>query len=189
MLPACWGCGLSDKPEWPNIDDRLEIDPSAFVHRRAYVGGTVQIGPQSSVWPMAVVRGDEGSITIGARCNIQDGCVLHAEPEFPIVMGDDCTLGHGAIVHGAILGDNVLIGMGAIVLNGARIGSGTIVAAGALVPEGKEIPPGSLVAGVPGWIRPLRPEQIARLRTPAEHYVTLGRLYKARGDDRTDGNT
>jgi carbonic anhydrase/acetyltransferase-like protein (isoleucine patch superfamily) len=137
---------------------------------------------------MAVVRGDEGSITIGARCNVQDGCVIHAESEFPVVLGDDCTLGHGAIVHGAWLGDLVLIGMGAIVLNGARIGAGSIVAAGALVPEGREVPPGSIVFGVPGRIKPLEPEHAARLRLPAEHYVALQRLYKERGDDRSDGD-
>lgn len=174
--------------QWPNIDDHLRIDPTAFVHRRAYVGGTVMIGPDSSIWPMAVLRGDEGTITIGARCNVQDGCVIHADPDFPVVLGDDCTLGHGAIVHGAILEDRVLVGMGATVLNGAHIGAGSIVAAGALVPEGKQIPPGSIVFGVPGKIRPLRPDQAERLRLPAEHYVELKRLYQARGDDRDDGN-
>ena len=173
---------------WPNIDDNLQIDPTAFVHIRAYVGGTVTIGPESSVWPMAVLRGDEGTITIGARCNVQDGCIMHAEPEFPVVLGDDCTLGHGAIVHGARLEDRVLIGMGAIILNGAHIGHDSIVAAGALVPEGRAVPPGSLVVGVPGKILRLRPEQAERLRTPAEHYVELGRLYKARGDDKHDGH-
>ena len=172
--------------DWPNIDDNFDIHPAAFIHPRAYVGGTVAIGADSSVWPMAVLRGDEGSITIGARCNVQDGCVIHAEPTFPVVLGDDCTLGHRAIVHGAQLGDHVLIGMGAIVLNGARIGSGSIVAAGALVTEGMEVPPGSLVVGVPGQIRPLRPEQAERLRLPAAHYVELARRYRARGDDRID---
>lgn len=173
---------------WPDITDNLRIDPTAFVHRLAYVGGTVMIGPESSVWPMAVVRGDEGAITIGARCNIQDGCVIHADPEFPVVLGDGCTLGHRAIVHGAALEHNVLVGMGAIVLNGARIGAGTIIAAGALVPEGRAVPPDSLVTGVPGTIRPLRPEQAARIRRPAENYVRLARLYQARGDDRSDGD-
>ena len=169
--------------EWPNITDNLDIDPSAFLHARAYVGGTVTIGPDSSIWPMAVIRGDEGSITIGARCNVQDGCVIHADPTFPVVLGDDCTLGHGAIVHGARLGDHVLVGMGATVLNGARIGSGSLIAAGALVTEGMEIPPGSMVAGVPGKVRPLRPDQAERLRQPARHYVELKKLYQARGDD------
>lgn len=169
---------------WPDIEDRLQIDPAAFVHQRAYVGGTVRIGPDSSVWPMAVIRGDEGSITIGARCNVQDGCIIHADPAFPVVLGDDCTLGHGAIVHGAQLADAVLVGMGAIVLNGARIGSGSVIAAGALVPEGMEVPSGSLVVGLPGKVRPLRPEQAERLRLPAIHYVELKRLYQAREADR-----
>ena len=166
--------------EWPNIADNLVIDPSAFIHRRAYVGGTVTIGPDSSVWPMAVIRGDEGAIVIGARCNIQDGCVIHADPRFLVVLGDDCTLGHGAIVHGARLEDQVLVGIGAIVLNGAHIGSGSVVAAGALVPEGMEVPPGMLVVGVPGRLRPLRPEQAERLRQPAMNYVQLKNLYQAR---------
>ena len=174
-------------PAWPNIADNLTIHPSAFVHRRAYVGGTVTIGPDSSIWPMAVLRGDEGAITIGARCNVQDGCVIHAEPEHPVVLEDGCSLGHGAIVHGAHLEPDVLIGMGATVLNGARIGSGSIVAAGALVPEGMRVPPGSLVLGVPGTIRPLRPEQAARIHRPAEHYVQLKELYKARGDESSTG--
>lgn len=170
--------------DWPNIEDHLEIDPTAFIHRRAYVGGTVSIGPDSSVWPMAVIRGDEGTITIGARCNVQDGCVIHADPRFPVVLGDDCTLGHGAIVHGARLDAQVLVGIGAIVLNGAHIGSGSVIAAGALVPEGMDVPSGMMVMGVPGKIRELRPEQATRLQRPAENYVALKRLYQARGDDR-----
>ena len=169
--------------DWPNIDDHLEIDPTAFVHRRAYVGGTVRIGPGSSVWPMAVIRGDEGTITIGARCNVQDGCVIHADPDFPVVLGDDCTLGHGAIVHGARLDDRVLIGIGAIVLNGAHIGSGSVVAAGALVPQGMDVPAGMIVMGVPGKARSIRPEQAARLQRPAANYVALKQLYQERGDD------
>ena len=171
--------------EWPNIADNLDIDPSAFVHVRAYVGGSVAIGADSSVWPMAVIRGDEGSITIGARCNVQDGCVIHADPEFPVVLGNDCTLGHGAIVHGAQLGDHVLVGMGAVVLNGVRIGTGSVVAAGALVPEGMDVPANSIVVGVPGKIRPLRPDQAERLRLPAKNYVELKNLYQARGDGRS----
>ena len=172
--------------DWPNIDDNLEIDPTAFVHRRAYVGGTVRIGPDSSVWPMAVIRGDEGTITIGARCNVQDGCVIHADPDFPVVLGDDCTLGHGAIVHGARLDDRVLIGIGAIVLNGAHIGSGSVVAAGALVAQGMDVPAGMIVMGVPGKARPLRPEQAARLQQGAANYVVLKQLYQERGGDRDE---
>jgi carbonic anhydrase/acetyltransferase-like protein (isoleucine patch superfamily) len=166
--------------DWPDITDRLVIASSAYVHPRAYVGGTVAIGADSSVWPMAVIRGDEGEVTIGERCNVQDGCVIHADPTFPVRLGDDCTLGHRAIVHGAILDERVLIGMGAIVLNGAHIGADSIVGAGALVPEGMEVPAGSLVLGVPGRIRPLRPEQAERIRLPAIHYVELKALYQER---------
>ena len=170
--------------EWPNIADNLRIDPTAFLHPRAYVGGTVTIGADSSVWPMAVIRGDEGAITIGARSNVQDGCVIHADPSFPVVIGDDCTLGHGAIVHGAELGDQVLVGMGAVVLNGARIGAGSVIAARALVTEGMRVPPHSMVVGVPGQIKPLRPELAERMRRPAENYVELKQLYQAREDER-----
>jgi carbonic anhydrase/acetyltransferase-like protein (isoleucine patch superfamily) len=165
---------------WPDITDRLQIHPSAYIHPRAYVGGTVTLGADSSVWPMAVIRGDEGDIVIGARCNVQDGCVIHADPAFPVHLGDDCTLGHRAVVHGAVLEERVLIGMGAIVLNGAHIGAGSVVGAGAVVPEGMQVPPGSLVLGVPGTVRPLRPEQAQRLRQPALNYVELKQLYQAR---------
>lgn len=165
-------------PHWPDITDRLKIDGSAYVSPRAHVNGTVTIGADSSVWPMASIRGDEGEITIGARTNIQDGCVLHADSDAYLTIGDDVTLGHGAIVHGCTIENAVLIGMGAVVLNHAVIGSGSIVAARALVLEGMVVPPGSLVLGVPGRIKPLRPEQRARITTPAAHYVALKELYK-----------
>ncbi len=166
-------------PHFPDITDRLEIDSSAFIHPRAWVGGSVRIGAHSSVWPMASIRGDEGQIVIGARTNVQDGCVLHADPDAFLTIGDDVTLGHGAIVHGCTVEDGALIGMGAVVLNHARIGAGSVVAARALVTEGMQVPPGSLVVGVPGQIKPLRPEQAARLKLPAEHYVDLAALYRA----------
>lgn len=170
-------------PHWPDITDKLQIDPSAYISPRAYVGGTVTIGADSSVWPMAVIRGDEGEILIGARTNIQDGCILHADSDAYLTIGDDVTLGHGAIVHGCTIHHHVLIGMGAVVLNHAVIGSGSIVGARALVPEGMQVPPGSLVLGVPGTIRPLRPEQQARIGRPAAHYLALKALYKARDEE------
>jgi len=168
---------------WPDITDNLNIDPTAYVSLHAYVGGTVTIEADSSVWPMAVVRGDEGEIRIGARTNIQDGCVLHADSDAYLTIGNDVTLGHGAIVHGCTIEDNVLIGMGAVVLNHAHIGTGSIVGARALVPEGMVVPPGSLVLGVPGQVRPLRPEQQARISRPAQHYQELKALYKIRDED------
>jgi carbonic anhydrase/acetyltransferase-like protein (isoleucine patch superfamily) len=166
---------------FPDPTDRLTIHPSAYISPYAYVHGAVTIGPDSSVWPMAVIRGDEGVITIGARCNVQDGCVLHADPDAYLTIGDDVTLGHGAIVHGCTIADEVLIGMGAVVLNHAQIGAGCLIAARALVTEGMVVPPRSLVLGVPGQIRPLRDDQLARIRRTAQNYVELKALYLKRG--------
>lgn len=165
---------------WPDITDRLAIDPSVYIAAQAYVGGTVRIGADSSVWPMVVIRGDKGTIRIGARCNIQDGCILHADPHAPLTIGDEVSLGHGAIVHGCTIESTVLIGIGAVVLNGAVIGSGSIVGARALVPEGMIVPPNSLVLGVPGTVRPIRPDQQARIAPTAQRYVELKALYLAR---------
>ncbi|MBA3944373.1 MAG: gamma carbonic anhydrase family protein [Herpetosiphonaceae bacterium] len=169
-----------DDYNFPDITDRLVLDPSAFVHLQAYVCGTITLGAESSVWPMAVIRGDEGVIVIGDRTNIQDGCVLHADPDAYLTIGNDVTLGHGALVHGCTIEDNVLIGIGAVVLNHAVIGTGSIIGARALVTEGMVVPPGSLVMGVPGKIRPLRPEQQERISLPAKHYVALQRLHRER---------
>lgn len=165
---------------WPDITDHLQIEPSAFVSPHAHISGTVSIGADSSVWPMASIRGDEGEIKIGARTNIQDGCVLHADSDAYLTIGDDVTLGHGAIVHGCTIADGALIGMGAVVLNHAVIGAGSLVAARALVPEGMIVPPASLVMGVPGKITPLRPEQRERVTRPARNYVALKNLHLER---------
>ncbi len=107
------------------------------------------MGEESSVWYGAVLRGDTESITVGARTNIQDGCVLHADPGYPTRVGEGCVVGHKAVVHGCEIGDGCLIGINATVLNGAKIGEGSIVAAGAVVPEGREFPARSLIVGVP----------------------------------------
>ena len=167
---------------FPDLTDRLSIDPTAYISPHAYVRGTVTIGADSSVWPMAVIRGDEGVIMIGARSNVQDGCVLHADPDAYLTIGDNVTLGHGAIVHGCVIADEVLIGMGAVVLNGARIGAGCLIAARALVTEGMVVPPSSAVMGVPGRIKPLREDQLARIRRHAQNYVDLKALYLSRSD-------
>ena len=148
------------------------IDASCFVARGASVLGDVTLAPQSSVWYGAVVRGDENGISIGSRTNIQDLCVLHVDGGNPLAVGDDVTVGHRAILHGCTVGDRVLIGMGAVVMNGARIGSDSIVAAGALVPEGAEFPPRSLAMGVPARVkRELTDEEVASLRLSAADYV------------------
>src|SRR3954451_3238287 len=166
---------------FPDLTDRLLIDPTAYISPHAYVRGTVTLGADSSVWPMAVIRGDEGVITIGARCNVQDGCVLHADPDAYLTIGDNVTMGHGAIIHGCTIADEVLIGMGAVILNHAQIGAGCLIAARALVTEGMQVPPNSVVMGIPGRVKPLRDDQLARIRRNAQSYVELKDLYLKAG--------
>jgi len=162
---------------FPNLSDRFDIHPTAFISPYAYVHGTVSIGADSSVWPMVVIRGDKGAIAIGSRTNVQDGCVLHADPDAYLSIGDGVTIGHGAIVHGCTVADDVLIGMGAVILNHARVGAGCLIAARALVTEGMEVPPNSVVMGIPGRVKPLRDDQLARIRRNAQSYVELKELY------------
>lgn len=155
-------------------DRRPEIAESAFVAPGAHVLGDVTIGPESSVWYTSVLRGDAEAISVGAGSNIQDGCVLHADPGFPCSVGDRVTVGHRAVLHGCIISDDVLIGMSATVLNGATIGSWSLVAAGAVVLGGTEIPEGSLVAGVPAKVvRELNDLERANLAFSAQHYVAM----------------
>lgn len=151
-----------------------------FIHETAVVLGNVQLDADTSVWPSAVVRADVERIHIGARSNVQDGAVLHADPGMPTLVGEDCVIGHRAIVHGAVLEDGVLIGMGAIVLNGARIGRGSIIGAGAVVTEGMQVPPGSLVVGIPGKVvRQLDEAHQARILDNASRYVALAARHHA----------
>lgn len=129
------------------------VDVEAFVAPTASVIGDVTLGAGASVWYGAVVRGDVETITVGARANVQDNVTLHADPGFPVTIGERVSIGHNAVVHGATVEDDCLIGMGATVLNGAVIGAGSLVAAQALVPQGMVVPAGSLVAGVPAKVR------------------------------------
>ncbi len=153
-----------------------QVDPSAWLAPNCTVLGDVTIGAESSVWFGAVVRADTEPVTIGRRTNIQDLCVLHADPGFPCVVGDDVTIGHGAIVHGARVADRVMIGMRAVVLNGAQVGEHSVIGAGTVVTEGMVVPPRSLVLGVPGKVRrEVTPEEIARLERAAQHYAELAR--------------
>ncbi len=133
----------------PHGDVSPNLAPSAWVAPGAFVVGDVHLGEDSSVWYGAVLRGDTEPVRIGARTNVQDGCVLHADPGFPATVGEGCVVGHNAVVHGCEVGDGCLIGMGATILNGAKIGEGSIVAAGAVVPENREFPPRSLILGIP----------------------------------------
>ncbi len=136
--------------------------------------GRVRLGERASVWPNATIRGDTDTITIGAMTNVQDGAVIHADEGVPCTIGASVTIGHLACVHGCAVDDEVLIGIGAIVLNTAHIGSGSIIGAGALVTEGTIIPPGSLVLGSPGKVvRPTTEAQRAKIRESAEHYAAM----------------
>lgn len=161
---------------------RPVIDPQgAWVAPSADVIGDVHLGAGASIWFGAVVRGDNTPMLIGARTNIQEGAMLHSDPGAPLVIGTGCTIGHHAILHGCTIKDDVLIGMGAIVLNRAVIGAGSIVGAGALVTEGKVMPPNSLIVGSPARVvRSLDDGAAAMLKASAAHYVEKSRAYAAR---------
>jgi len=157
-----------------------EIDPTAFVHDDAIVIGRVHLGARASVWPTAVIRADSDVIRIGAESNVQDGAVLHADPGFPAIVGERVAIGHRAIVHGATVEDDCLIGMGAIVLNGARVGRGSLIGAGAVCKEGMVIPPNSLVLGVPGRVvRETTPEMRERIAKTVRTYLELGEAHRS----------
>lgn len=156
------------------------LGQDAWVADSAQVMGNVTLGPDSSVWFGTVIRGDTETITIGARSNIQDASVLHADIGQPIWVGDDVTVGHQVMLHGCFIGDGSLIGIGAVVLNGARIGKNCLVGAGSLVTEGKEFPDGSMILGSPAKaVKTLSPQQMERLRMSAAHYVDNARRFRA----------
>jgi carbonic anhydrase/acetyltransferase-like protein (isoleucine patch superfamily) len=168
----CWRGYSSIGNLLPFGDKRPEVAGSAFVAPGAYVIGAVYLGEESSVWYGAVLRGDTETIRIGVRTNIQDACVLHADPGYPAVVGEGCVVGHKAIVHGCEIGDDCLIGMSATILNGAKIGEGSIVAAGALVPEGREFPTRSLIIGAPAKrVREVSEEQLQDIARGVRTYV------------------
>ena len=154
---------------------------NVWVHPAATVIGRVTIGEDSSVWPGAVIRGDVNFIRIGARTSIQDGSILHVasdrlagEGGIPLVIGDDCTVGHRVILHACTIGNRCLIGMGAILMDGAVVGDEVIVGAGALVPAGRRLPPRTLWVGSPArQARPLTEKEVAYLAESAAHYVAL----------------
>jgi carbonic anhydrase/acetyltransferase-like protein (isoleucine patch superfamily) len=162
------------------ISPELPPEGSYWIAPTAIVIGKVRLGAGVGVWFGAVVRGDGEGIAIGEDTNLQEHVVVHTDPGFPATIGKGCTIGHRAIVHGATLADNVLVGMGAIVLNGATVGDNSLIGAGAVVPEGREIPPGSLVLGMPGKVvRALSAAEIARNRASAAHYVANWKRYVA----------
>ncbi|MFF2427969.1 gamma carbonic anhydrase family protein [Streptomyces mirabilis] len=156
-----------------------QVDPEAFTAPTSVVIGDVTLHAGASVWYGAVLRADFGPIVVGADSNIQDNCTLHVDPGFPITVGERVSVGHNAVLHGATVEDDCLIGMGATVLNGAVIGAGSLVAAQALVPQGMRVPPGSLVAGVPAKVkRPLTEEERQGLILNGTFYVDLAKTHK-----------
>lgn len=157
----------------PGSGDSVWIAPNASVI------GTVTLGANVGVWFGAVLRGDNEAIDIGDDTNIQEHTMVHTDPGFPVTVGKGCTIGHRALIHGCTIGDNTLIGMGAIILNGARIGNDCLIGAGALVTEGKSFPDGSLILGSPAKVvRELDEKAIAGLRASAANYVANAKRFK-----------
>jgi carbonic anhydrase/acetyltransferase-like protein (isoleucine patch superfamily) len=156
-----------------------KIAASAYVDSAAHVLGDVTLGERASVWPGAVLRGDVNRIAIGDDTNIQDNSVLHGELDrYPVLLGNRITVGHMAVLHGCVIEDDCLIGIGAIVLNGAVVGRGSVIAAGALVPEGMQIPPDSMVMGAPAKVkRSVTPEEKARFAENAQRYIRYRQDY------------
>ncbi len=159
-----------------------DFPDSAFVAHNATVVGEVTLGENASVWYGARLRGDIASITIGDNSNVQDNAVIHVDFNVPVIIGKNVTIGHNAVIHGATIEDDVLIGMGAVILNRAFIGKGSIIGAGSVVREGMIIPAGSLAAGVPAKvIKELSSEQQANIKENAAIYVTCAKEHKSAG--------
>ena len=156
-----------------------QIDPSAYVFDTATVIGTVILGARVSIWPYVTLRGDNEPIEIGDDSNVQECCVLHADPGFPLTIGRRVTVGHQVMLHGCTIGDGSLIGIQSVILNGAVIGRNCLVGAGALITEGKQIPDGSLVVGSPARVlRQLEPAHIERMKRDTDSYVQRATVYR-----------
>ncbi|HXS23450.1 MAG TPA: gamma carbonic anhydrase family protein [Gemmatimonadales bacterium] len=156
------------------------IHSTSFIAPSASIMGSVTLEAESSVWYQAVLRGDLAPITVGAQSNIQDGAVVHVDEGLPCTVGRRVAVGHRVILHGCVVEDDCLIGMGSVLLNRVRIGTGSVVAAGAVIPEGMVVPPGSLVMGVPGRIvRPVDDTLKQRIAETWAHYVELARQHRA----------
>ena len=164
----------SYKGKRPQLGKRAYVDPCATLV------GDIQLGDDASIWPMVAARGDVNHIRIGARSNIQDGTVVHLSHGAPTIIGDDVTVGHGAILHGCTLEDKSFVGMGSTLLDGAVVESGAMLGAGALLTQGKRVPSGQLWGGSPAhYLRDLRPEEIENFAPHAWKYVELSREYSA----------
>ena len=165
-------------PQYRLGDKAPAVDATAFVAPDATLVGDVRLGPQASVWFQAVARGDNEPIRIGAQSNVQEGAVLHADPGYPLTIGERVTIGHQAMVHGCTIGEGSLIGIQAVVLNGARIGKHCLVGAGAIITERKEVPDRCLILGAPARVvRHLSDEDVERLERAAAGYVERAGLF------------
>jgi carbonic anhydrase/acetyltransferase-like protein (isoleucine patch superfamily) len=157
-----------------------QIHPDSWIAPDANLIGKVVVEEGASIWFGATIRADHEEIRVGAGSNVQENTVMHIDHGFPLIIGQNCTIGHKVMLHGCVIGDNSLIGMGATVLNGARIGRNCLIGAGALITEGKEIPDGSLVMGAPGKVvRQLDPAEIGKLEASALHYQENMRRFRA----------
>ena len=172
------------------LENRVpQPDEASWTAPGAVIIGDVRLGPGASVWYGAVIRGDEERIEVGARSNVQDNCVVHADPGFPTIIGADVTIGHNATVHGAIVGDGVLVGMGSVLLNGCAIGAGSIIGAGTVVPEKFVVPPRSLVLGVQARVkRELTGDEVARNLESALGYQRRAERHRTQARPQTGPN-
>lgn len=163
------------------LDDLTpRIDPDAYLFENAVVIGDVTIHAGAGLWPGTILRGDSAPIVVGANSNIQDGCILHADPGFPMTVEANVTVGHQAMLHGCTIGSGSLVGIQAVILNGAVIGRDCLIGAGALVPEGRQIPDRSLVIGVGKIVRTLSDEEITGMHANTERYVARAQRYRHR---------
>jgi carbonic anhydrase/acetyltransferase-like protein (isoleucine patch superfamily) len=158
-------------------DDEPQIDETAYVAPDAVVIGRVTIGPEASVWPGAVLRGDHGYITVGARTSVQDGTIVHCTARYPTIIGDDCVVGHNAHLEGCVVEPGCLIGSGSVTLNRVVVGRGSIVAAGAVLAEGFVVPAGSLVAGVPATVKRSGVDP-SRIQGSVQNYIETARHHR-----------
>jgi carbonic anhydrase/acetyltransferase-like protein (isoleucine patch superfamily) len=155
------------------------LGKDVYVAPNATVVGDIDLGDEVSIWFGAVLRGDVERLTVGRRTNVQDNSVLHSDPGSPLTLGENVTVGHAVVLHGCTIGDGTLVGMGASILNDARIGRNCLVGANALITEGKEFEDGMLIVGAPARaVRPLTPEELARMAGSAGRYVERGRIYQ-----------
>lgn len=171
----------ADRPTWLDLTEHQpRVHDDAWVAPGAILLGAVTVAAGASIWYTTVVRADGAAIEIGERSNIQDGSVLHADPAIPISIGRGVSVGHRAVLHGCVIEDDVLVGMGAVIMNGARVGAGSVIAAGAVLLQDAEIPPGSLVAGVPGKVRRSLGEDDRRgIQENAAAYLALTQVHRS----------